>query len=243
MPSLPTKDRRYYLGERTDLLEWHGGREGRVLEVGCGEGGNARWLRAHGARDLVGVEVHPESAAQARAVFDHVESRPIEDALQALRGPFDLIICADVLEHLVDPWDIVRRLGHVAAPDGEILVSMPNIRYLRALVRIAFGAGFRPESEGVFDATHLHFFTKQNIAQLLVDGGWQPLRWGYPAYRSRSPDSLSSALARTRGVLSLASRGLADEWLAGQWWVTATKRPDVRAQTRSSVIAASRGSD
>jgi SAM-dependent methyltransferase len=224
MPSLPTKNRRYYLGERTDLLEWHGRHHERVLEVGCGAGGNAPWLRAHGAKNLVGVEIHPESATQARAVFDRVESRPIEDALQSLTGPFDLIICADVLEHLVDPWDVLDRLGQVAAHDGELLVSMPNIRYLRALARIAVGAGFRPESEGIFDATHLHFFTKDNIAQLLVSGGWEPRRWGYPSYRSRSPDTLATALARTRSVLSRATRGLTDEWLAGQWWVEATRR-------------------
>lgn len=225
MPSLPTKNRRYYLGERTDLLEWHGGHRERVLEVGCGAGGNAPWLRAHGAKSLVGVEIHPESATQARAAFDRVEAKPIENALQSLSGPFDLIICADVLEHLVDPWDVVTRLGQVAASDGEILVSMPNIRYLRALARIAVGAGFRPESEGLFDATHLHFFTKDNIAQLLASGGWEPVRWGYPSYRSRSPDTLATALARTRSVLSGATRGLTDEWLAGQWWVVARRRP------------------
>ena len=225
MPSLPTKNRRYYLGERTDLLEWHGGTYGRVLEVGCGAGGNAPWLRAHGARELVGVEIHAESATRARTVFDRVESKTIEDALESLTGPFDLIICADVLEHLVDPWDVVRRLGDVAATDGELLVSIPNIRYLRALARIAVGAGFRPESEGIFDATHLHFFTRDNVAQLLVSGGWQPLRWGYPSYRSRSPDTLATALARTRSVLSRGTRGLTDEWLAGQWWVAAARGP------------------
>ena len=220
---MPTKNRRYYLGERTDLLEWHGGTQERVLEVGCGAGGNARWLRAHGATTLVGVEVHAPSAAEASTVFDRVESKPIEDALRSLTGPFDLIICADVLEHLVDPWDVVSRLGDLAARDGKLLVSIPNIRYLRALARIAFGAGFRPESEGIFDATHLHFFTKDNIAHLLVSAGWQPTRWGYPSYRSRSPDTLSTVLARTRSVLSRATRGLTDEWLAGQWWVEARR--------------------
>lgn len=228
MSSLPAKNRRYYLGERTDLLEWHGGGRERVLEVGCGAGGNAPWLRAHGGEALVGVEIHPESATRARAVFDRVESKPIEDALQSLTGSFDLIICADVLEHLVDPWDVVRRLGQVAASDGEILVSIPNIRYLRALARIAVGAGFRPESEGIFDATHLHFFTKDNIDDLLVSGGWHPMRWGYPSYRSRSPDTLATALARTRSVLSRATRGLTDEWLAGQWWVVAARSRDAQ---------------
>ena len=169
------------------------------------------------------MEIHSQSAARARELFDHVESRPIEKALESLSGPFDLIICADVLEHLVDPWDVVARLGQVAADGGELLVSMPNIRYLRALARIAVGAGFRPEAEGIFDATHLHFFTKDNIAQLLISGGWRPTRWGYPSYRSRSPDALATALARTRRVLSRATGGLTDEWLAGQWWVVASR--------------------
>jgi SAM-dependent methyltransferase len=217
------KDSRYYVGERTDLLDWLGGRFERVLEVGCGAGGNARWLRAHGARELVGVEIHAPSAEQARAVFDVVDARPIEQALDSLSGPFDLIICADVLEHLVDPWDVVRRLGHVAADDGRLLVSMPNIRYLRALARIAVGPGFRPEPEGIFDGTHLRFFTRENLADLVKSGGWTPVRWGYPAYRSRSPDRLARVLARARSFLSFASRGMTDEWLAGQWWVVARR--------------------
>ena len=222
MSSHPDKEAHYYLGQRTDLLDWLGGRHERVLEVGCGAGGNARWLREHGATHLVGVEIHPESAERARAVFDHVESRSIEEALPSLSGPFDLIICADVLEHLVDPGDVVRRLVGVAADDGRLLVSIPNIRYLLALTRIALGAGFRPEPEGTFDATHLHFFTKENVRQLLTSGGWRPERWGYGSYRSRSPDTLSRALSTTRRALSRATFGLTDEWLVGQWWVEAT---------------------
>ena len=222
MTAHPAKESHYYLGQRTDLLDWLGGHYERVLEVGCGAGGNARWLREHGARRLVGVEIHQESAERARDAFDQVEPRAIEDALPYLSGPFDLIICADVLEHLLDPWDIARRLAALAAPDGQLLASIPNIRYLPALTRIAIGAGFRPESEGTFDATHLRFFTKENVRELLTSSGWRPVRWGYGSYRSRSPDTLSRALTMTRRVLSRATLGVSDEWLVGQWWVAAT---------------------
>jgi SAM-dependent methyltransferase len=223
IPPLPEKTASYYEGARIDLLEWLGGRHERVLEVGCGEAGNAPWLRAHGATDLVGVEIHSASAERAREKFDRIEAMPIEQALPLLSGPFDLIVCADVLEHLVDPWDVVRRLGQLAADDGQLLVSVPNIRFLGALVRIAVGVGFRPEPEGIFDATHLRYFTRDNITHLLRQGGWRPDRWAYPPYQSRSPNAMSATLSAVRGGLSRVTLGATDEWLAQQWWIAATR--------------------
>jgi len=202
----------YYANDRSDFLDWIGGEFGRILDVGCGAGPNASWYRHHGAREIVGIEIDPASAVLSAAVLDRVICDPIETAIHVLEGSFDLIVCADVLEHLVDPWSVVRELGRVAHADTVLAISMPNIRFLPAILRIAFGRGFAYEEHGIFDSTHLRFFTRRDAASMLHRGGWVPERWGAPQF------------GRLGSVLRLAqrsTRGRSDDWLSGQLYVVA----------------------
>jgi SAM-dependent methyltransferase len=101
-----------------------------------------------------------------------VLAEDVETALGKLDESFDLVVCADVLEHLVDPWETVRRLRSVAAPGGTPVMSVPNIRFYRALWKIGFGDGFRYETDGIFDVTHLRFFTRSTIESMVQDADW-----------------------------------------------------------------------
>lgn len=211
----------YYGTPRNDLLEWMDGTgHARVLEIGCGAGANAPWLRSHGAVRIVGIEPEKQSAQTASRRFDEVHQTTVEAVLHDVQGPFDLVICADVLEHLVDPGSVIEGLrGVIAEPTGRLLISTPNIRYISALARIAVGAGFRPEMSGTFDSTHIRFFTRANLRDLLRRAGWYPERWGYPR---------STALGHLRTVLGRLTRGVSDEWLAAEWFVIARPAPIIR---------------
>jgi 2-polyprenyl-3-methyl-5-hydroxy-6-metoxy-1,4-benzoquinol methylase len=202
----------YYASDRSCFLDWVGGNHARVLDVGCGAGANAAWFRRHGAREIVGVELDPASADRSSAVFDQVICQPIEAAVDTLEGSFDLIVCADVLEHLVDPWSVVRELGRFATAETCLAISMPNIRFLPAVVRIAFGRGFAYEERGIFDSTHLRFFTRRDAALMLRRGGWVPQRWGAPPF---------GRLGSLRRLAQRSTRGRSDEWLAGQMYAVA----------------------
>ena len=184
MPSsvLGSKDAVYYASDRTAFLDWVGGTFDRVLDVGCGAGSNASWYRRHGAGSVVGVELDPPSAARAALVFDRVVAEDVETALRTLDGTFDLIVCADVLEHLVDPWSVVDDLRRLATRDTVLAISIPNIRFLPAILRIAFGRGFAYEAQGIFDSTHLRFFTRRDAEWMLRRGGWVADRWGAPPF-------------------------------------------------------------
>lgn len=205
---------RYFHGDREDLLSWLGGRHERVLEIGCGAGGNATWLREHGAARIVGVELDEASAVRAGEVFDRVLAESVETALAKLDETFDLIICADVLEHLVDPWAVVRDLARQATDDTTLLVSIPNVRYIRTLWDIALGSGFQYVSEGPFDRTHLRFFSRANVAGLLLQGGWRPRRWA---------PSPSRRLRFLRDLLWKVTGGRSGEFLAYQWYIAAKR--------------------
>jgi 2-polyprenyl-3-methyl-5-hydroxy-6-metoxy-1,4-benzoquinol methylase len=206
----------YYERDRTPFLEWLGGHWDRVLEIGCGSGLTAPWLRRHGASHLTGVEIHEASAVIAATKFDEIHAMPVEEALARLQGEYDLVLCLDVLEHLVDPWSVLDNLRRLVRPDATLALSIPNIRFITSLYSLAIGPGFRYEPEGILDITHLRFFTRQDIGRMLDATSWKARRWGGPAKRFR-------LLRRT---LRTATRGISDEWLTAQWFVTAARVPD-----------------
>jgi len=145
----------------------------RTLDVGCATGYLAAELAARGCA-VAGVEAHPAAAAAAVAsgAFERVVSGDVEtDACRAeLRAlaPFDALVCGDVLEHLRDPWDALAFLATLLAPGGRAAVSVPNVAHWtgrRALLRGRFPYG----EHGLFDRTHLRFFTRAS-ARGLVEG-------------------------------------------------------------------------
>ncbi len=210
----------YYAWDRHDFLDWVGGQYPRVLDVGCGAGANEAWYRLHGSEHITGIELNRASAAAADRVFDRVITGSVEEALSTggLGGPFDLIVCADVLEHLTDPWAVVAQLRLLATERTVLAVSVPNIRHWRALLRVAFGRGFEYEEQGTFDATHVRFFVRSNVERMLRAGGWQPAAWGSPGV---------GRLAKIRLMARRVTRGRSDEWLAYQIYARATaSRPN-----------------
>lgn len=220
-PSDGDHDAGYFERDRSPFLAWLAGRHGRVLEIGCGAGTNASWLRDHGAREIVGIEADVASAAKAADQFDLVFAEPVESALSKVDGEFDLILCLDVLEHLIDPWTVLEALHPFLRSGGQLAMSIPNVRFFMTVWSIAFGKGFRYAPEGILDVTHLRFFTRSDIGRMLRQTDWRPVRWGTPGKRFRT----------VRRVLRTATRGRSDEWLTVQWFVTAVPASVPRARS------------
>ena len=140
---------------------------GRVLDVGCGQGGANLPLRAAGATEIVGVEILPEAAALAAERYDHVEVGDAQEALQRVDGRFDAILCYDVLEHLVDPEAVLLRLGVLAAPGARLHISVPNARHYSLVRDLVLRGTFGYTEWGHRDATHLRWFTRRDMRDLL----------------------------------------------------------------------------
>jgi 2-polyprenyl-3-methyl-5-hydroxy-6-metoxy-1,4-benzoquinol methylase len=147
----------------------------RVLEVGPGDGVISRWLRHHRQCTTVGVETEPAAAEQARDAFDHLLVGSIEaPAVQgqaAARGPYQAIIFADVLEHLVDPWGVLRAVRPWAAPDGRVLISVPNIAHWTARLNLLLGR-FDYTEGYLMDRTHLRWFTWRTARAMAAQAGY-----------------------------------------------------------------------
>jgi 2-polyprenyl-3-methyl-5-hydroxy-6-metoxy-1,4-benzoquinol methylase len=144
------------------------GTERRVLELGPSSGHMSRVLRQRGCT-IVAIEHDPDAAAAAaghceRMVVGDLDTLDLDAELDSDR--FDVIVAADVLEHLKEPASALRRLRGFLSPNGCFVISLPNVAH--ADVRLALLQGhFRYQDLGLLDRTHLRFFTRESICQLL----------------------------------------------------------------------------
>jgi 2-polyprenyl-3-methyl-5-hydroxy-6-metoxy-1,4-benzoquinol methylase len=203
------KDPEYYGLARLDVLRFLEPPLGRVLDVGCGAGGNARALRERGATEIVGIEIHEPSAEKAREVFDIVLTGAVEDQLDNLTGTFDTILNYDVLEHLADPHSVVKRLRAIAAPNARLHVSLPNARHWSLMRDLVVRGSFGYTKSGHRDSTHLQWFTVADASRMLEDAGWHVERVDH------------QELHQVSKLAERITRGLTAEFLVYQWAILA----------------------
>ena len=203
----------YFAHARTDispLLPPQGSRPIRALEVGCAQGFTLEWLKSSGVCSWVaGVEPYAELNPRIDNI-DQFEPIDIESQLPTIPSQsLDLILCLDVLEHLKDPWTTVERLNTLLKPGGSWIISVPNVRYYRVVFNLLFKGNFSYQSAGILDQTHLRFFTRQSLIEMIQATGStinvvmdpEPKRW------------------LKKGLLKLRM----GELLAKQWVLSATK--------------------
>ncbi|MEM1164609.1 MAG: methyltransferase domain-containing protein [Pseudomonadota bacterium] len=159
---------------RQDVLPLMPTGGGRLLDLGGGVGATAAWLKAQGRCKVAGVI---DQVADAPAAgLDFAEAGDLED-LRFLRrvvdkhGPFETVLCLDVLEHLRDPWTVVRTLHRGLVPGGRIIASIPNVRNFKALLPLLLLNRWTLTDAGVLDRTHLRFFVRSTALDLMTHSG------------------------------------------------------------------------
>ena len=169
------KESGYFSTARPDLLRMlpQGGGL-RLLELGAGDGATLRAAKALGLASWVaGIDiVAPTAAAEGQPEIDLFLRGDIEALDPALLPHgLDAILCADVLEHLVEPWRVVSLLAGLLRPGGALLSSIPNVRNHRALRAIVLQGDFRYQPAGLLDRSHLRFFCRRNVRELFEQAG------------------------------------------------------------------------
>jgi 2-polyprenyl-3-methyl-5-hydroxy-6-metoxy-1,4-benzoquinol methylase len=168
----------YFGHSRGEVLAYVPRESRRILEVGCGDGASLglvkEWLDSPEGLWLAGVEINDEIAEKASKVANqiwvgNVETLSFFEEIEA--SSLDVILCLDVLEHLVDPWDMVRKLTPLLKPNGRLIASIPNIRHWKFIRNLLFRADFNYRDAGLLDRTHLRFFVKKTAIELITCGG------------------------------------------------------------------------
>ena len=170
-------DREIDSSERTSLsvLASHIPAGARVLDLGCGSGAIGRFLSARdGAATIDGLTINEDEAQRAAAHYRRVEVADLDRCvLTDLFEPasYDIIVCADVLEHVRQSDRVLSDCRSLLASGGQVLLSIPNAAYCGLIAELMAGE-FRYRSEGLLDETHVRFFTRQTLLRFLDAGGW-----------------------------------------------------------------------
>jgi GT2 family glycosyltransferase/2-polyprenyl-3-methyl-5-hydroxy-6-metoxy-1,4-benzoquinol methylase/glycosyltransferase involved in cell wall biosynthesis len=142
-----------------------------VLDVGCSYGGFADALRRLRKARVVGIELDPVAAEKARGRCDALYVGDVAKLMPDLPGGFDVVVAADVLEHLVEPRPVLEGLAKLLAPGGALLASIPNVTHLSVVLALA-GGRFPRSREGLLDATHLQFYGEADVLELFHAAGY-----------------------------------------------------------------------
>lgn len=159
---------------RKDIFPLFKGTARRLLDLGGGIGATSAALKEAG---LVGrVTVVDLVAGNALPNIDASYAGSLEDMsflTQVIEeeGPFDAILCLDLLEHLREPWEIITVLREALQPNGMIIASIPNVRHLRVVWPLVVNGSFQLADKGLLDRTHLRWFTRSGAVSLMTPPG------------------------------------------------------------------------
>jgi 2-polyprenyl-3-methyl-5-hydroxy-6-metoxy-1,4-benzoquinol methylase len=169
---LARKPGRYYEEQRAEMLKYIPPCVRTTLEFGCGCGVFSALLKDRFGTESWAVEIEPAAAQEAARRLDRViQADALLGVAQVPDHHFDCILFLDVLEHLVDPYRLLREVKAKLTPDGVVVASIPNIRYYRTLVKFVVHGEWHYEDRGVLDKTHLRFFTRKSIVRMFEQSG------------------------------------------------------------------------
>ena len=199
------KDPNYYQCLKAWMLPLIQNGPNVVLDMGCATGNMGKKLLEIGkAKEVIGMELFEAAALEASKHYKKVHVGDVEMMTLDYEAYFDYVICGDILEHLKDPYTVVKRACRWLKPGGSILVCLPNVRNYRVLKALVFRGEWEYVSAGIMDRTHLRFFTKSSLRCMVEEAGFEVYHQHMVIEGSK------------KNFFNRATFGLVDEFLAAQ---------------------------
>jgi SAM-dependent methyltransferase len=197
-----------------------------VLDVGCGSGAlGAEYKRRNPACAYVGVETDPVLAAQARLQLDAVFEVDVDaDPTPFGARGFDVVVYNDGLEHLRDPWAVLRCHAGLLNPGGTLLLCVPNMEHWSFAVRLLRGE-WDYTADGLTDIRHLRWFGKRGAERALAEAGLTVQSCLTRVFDARGAQEFVQAMLPALGNLRVAPEDLLARTAPLQYLFVATREP------------------
>jgi len=164
----------YYSAPRLEMLQFIPSHCKKILDVGCGDGSFLSAVKSTKDIEAWGVDISKNSIEIAEKRIDKALHADLTQDIQILPDDyFDAIFFNDVLEHIINPKELLINIKKKLNRNGIVVASIPNIRHYRILIMLLKNKDFKYEKIGVMDETHLRFFTKKSMIRLFDTAGYQ----------------------------------------------------------------------
>lgn len=152
------------------------GRDKRVLDIGAGPGSIAKLLQQERGCRVTAVEIDPSAIKILHQYCERVFQADLNESswVELLKGedPFEVVVVADVFEHLYDPWSTLQGIKTLIAPNGYVVASLPHVGHT-SIHACLFNEDFSYKDWGLLDSTHIRFFGLKNMQMLFEDAGYE----------------------------------------------------------------------
>ncbi|GAA4458920.1 class I SAM-dependent methyltransferase [Nibrella saemangeumensis] len=165
----------YYSYPRPEMLRYIDTGVKNILEFGCADGSFAAKVKEKFDCNYIGVEPLSKYANIARTRLNYVYEITAEEFISSSEGmenKYDVVIFNDVLEHLIDPYTLLKDLRMLLTQGGKVVASIPNFLNFQNIYSILRDKDFKYSEHGILDKTHLRFFTKRSIERLFNESGY-----------------------------------------------------------------------
>jgi SAM-dependent methyltransferase len=201
-----------FINQRAEIVRLIPENAGKILDVGCSTGDVGASVKKKMSCEVIGIEIDNEKARIASSRLDKVIVGNVETIEPQLKkGYFDCIIFADVLEHLREPSEVLKKYGLYLKEDGCLIISIPNVRHIKVLFDLAILGEWKYEPFGIMDRGHMRFFTLKSFRRLMQEAQISPV----------STDRIFS-LKGSR-LFNLLTLGLFKDFLTAQYVYLAKK--------------------
>lgn len=166
--------------ERNEILPALFAKNERVLDLGCGDGAVAEYLKKQLKVKVVGIDFSPAALKKAHQRDVSVILSDVEKSLPIQSNSFDVVFFGDVIEHIYHPDKALEEIYRVLKSEGKLIVSCPNMGYWRYRVHYLIH-GIFPETEWIglelWELQHIRFFNKKLLYKLLLKKGFRPKKF------------------------------------------------------------------
>ncbi|WP_171940788.1 class I SAM-dependent methyltransferase [Herbaspirillum rubrisubalbicans] len=159
-----------------DLLSLMPETSSKIIEVGCSSGALAKAFKQKNSNcQYIGIEIDSDYIELAKRYCDkclNLDIENVDDDFYLNNSDCDCWVFGDTLEHLRDPWKVLKKIRDNIQLNGKVVACIPNAQHWSLQVKLSIG-DFRYEDQGLLDKTHLRWFTRQTIIEMFEQVGFK----------------------------------------------------------------------